>query len=227
LASYHGSTSSRHWSISRHKQASGVNDMEAAPADKKTAGWKHLRQIIGGLYGVDMQKRFESAKALGRIAKDDPDTIEKTWNRIFYAFDDTMSCWGVAEGLGEIARNLPRLRSKILALLRKFQDDESSCQGFIWAVCRIGQVDRTLIDDFIPNLTRAMDSGASCMIGQSLWAAGELGLVNSISSISRFLNDDRETWIYENDSVRRRTLGDIAGEALQKLQAALPEENNR
>ena len=201
--------------------------MEAIPTDEKTAGWKRLRQIIGGLYGVDMQKRFESAKALGLIAKDDPDTIEKTWNRIFYAFDDTMSCWGVAEGLGEIARNLPRLRSKILALLRKFQEDESSCQGFIWAVCRIGQVDRKLVDDFIPDLKRAIDSGASCMIGQSLWAVGELGIVDAVSAASRFLNDGRETWIYENDSVRRRTLGEIAGEALQKLQAVQQEKDNQ
>ena len=201
--------------------------MEAIPTDEKTAGWKRLRQIIGGLYGVDMQKRFESAKALGLIAKDDPDTIEKTWNRIFYAFDDTMSCWGVAEGLGEIARNLPRLRSKILALLRKFQEDESSCQGFIWAVCRIGQVDRKLVDDFIPDLKRAIDSGASCMIGQSLWAVGELGIVDGVSAANRFLNDGRETWIYENDSVRRMTLGEIAGEALQKLQAVQQEKDNQ
>jgi len=201
--------------------------MEAIPTDEKTAGWKRLRQIIGGLYGVDMQKRFESAKALGLIAKDDPDTIEKTWNRIFYAFDDTMSCWGVAEGLGEIARNLPRLRSKILALLRKFQEDESSCQGFIWAVCRIGQVDRKLVDDFIPDLKRAIDSGSSCMIGQSLWAVGELGIVDGVSAANRFLNDGRETWIYENDSVRRMTLGEIAGEALQKLQAVQQEKDNQ
>jgi len=201
--------------------------MEAIPTDEKTAGWKRLRQIIGGLYGVDMQKRFESAKALGLIAKDDPDTIEKTWNRIFYAFDDTMSCWGVAEGLGEIARNLPRLRSKILALLRKFQEDESSCQGFIWAVCRIGQVDRKLVDDFIPDLKRAIDSGASCMIGQSLWAVGELGIVDGVSAANRFLNDGRETWIYENDSVRRMTLGEIAGEALQKLQAVQQEKDDQ
>lgn len=204
-----------------------MNDMEAVPADGKATARKRLRQIIGGLYGVDMQKRFESAQALGQIARDDPDTIEKTWNRIFYAFDDTMSCWGVTEGLGEIARNLPRLRSRILTLLRKFQADESSCQGFIWAICRIGQVDRKLVDDFIPDLERAVDSGASCMIGQALWAIGELGIVRKLPAVRHFLNDARETWIYENDSVCRRTLGDIADEALQKLQSTQQEEDDR
>jgi len=186
-------------------------------SEGSTAVRKRLRQIIGGLYGVDMQRRFESAQALGLIARDDPDTIEKTWNRIFYAFDDTMSCWGVTEGLGEIARNLPRLRSKILALLRKFQDDESSCQGFIWAVCRIGQVDRKLIGDFVPDIERAIGSGASCMTGQAIWAVGELGIREAEPAVTGFLGDGRETWIYENDSVSRRTLGEIASEALKKL----------
>src|SRR5512134_40464 len=93
---------------------------------------EQIRDIVAGLYGVDMQKRFEAALALGRLAKDSPEDVMRVWTRIFYAFDDTMSCWGAAEGLGEIARNMPGMRTKILALLRKFADDEASCQGFVW-----------------------------------------------------------------------------------------------
>jgi len=191
--------------------------MEAIPTDEKTAGWKRLRQIIGGLYGVDMQKRFESAKALGLIAKDDPDTIEKTWNRIFYAFDDTMSCWGVAEALGEIARNLPGHRSKILALLRKFRADEASCQGFVWAVCRIGQVDRRLVEDFIPDLMRILDCGAACMVGQTIWTIGELAVSEAAGKVAAFIGDQRETWLYENDGIRKKSLDTIARETLEKI----------
>jgi len=51
--------------------------------------------------------------------------------------------------------------------------------------------------------------------------------VQEMSAVGRFINDSRETWIYENDSVRRRTLGDIAGEALQKLRSVQQEENGR
>ncbi|MDA8077324.1 MAG: hypothetical protein M0Z79_00140 [Nitrospiraceae bacterium] len=177
-----------------------------------------IRDIVAGLYGVNMQKRFEAALALGRLAKDDPDAVTRVWNRIFYAFDDTMSCWGAAEGLGEIARNMPGMRTKILALLRKFAADEASCQGFVWAVCRIGQVDRQLIEDIIPDLERAGASPAACMVGQTLWALGELGIAGSEDRLKAFLEDIRETWIYENDAVRHKTLGEIAGEALKKLQ---------
>ncbi len=191
--------------------------MGHSDSDKGKTGRLRTRNIVAGLYGVDMQKRFEAARALGELAKDDPDAVMRVWNRIFYAFDDTMSCWGVAEGLGEVARNLPSMRPKILALLRKFRDDEASCQGFIWAVCRIGQVDRQLVDDFIPDLERMISSGASCMIGQTLWAFGELGIPKEEPVMRKFMDDSRETWIYENDAVPKKTLGDIAAEALKKL----------
>lgn len=184
---------------------------------KGRTGRNSIRDIVVGLYGVDMQKRFDAAMALGRLAKDDPDAVMRVWNRIFYAFDDTMSCWGAAEGLGEIARNMPGLRTKILALLRKFAADEASCQGFVWAVCRIGQIDLKLIEDIIPDLDRASASHAACMVGQSLWALGELRISGCEDRLRTFLEDDRETWLYENDAVRKKTIAEIAGEALKKI----------
>lgn len=184
---------------------------------KGRTGRNSIRDIVAGLYGVDMQKRFDAAMALGRLAKDDPDAVMRVWNRIFYAFDDTMSCWGAAEGLGEIARNMPGLRTKILALLRKFAADEASCQGFVWAVCRIGQIDLKLIEDIIPDLDRASGSHAACMVGQSLWALGELRISGCEDRLRTFLEDDRETWLYENDAVRKKTIAEIAGEALKKI----------
>ncbi len=178
-----------------------------------------IRDIVAGLYGVDMQKRFDAALALGCLAKEDPEAVMRVWNRIFYAFDDTMSCWGAAEGLGEIARNMPGLRTKILVLLRKFAADESSCQGFVWAVCRIGQIDHKLIEDIIPEIERASASPAACMVGQSMWALGELGIYGCEDRLTTSLGDTRETWLYENDAVRKKTIGEIAGEALRKLRS--------
>ncbi|GAB4416840.1 MAG: hypothetical protein OHK0032_12880 [Thermodesulfovibrionales bacterium] len=176
-----------------------------------------LRQIISFLYDVDIERRFIATKVLGEIARIKPELIKKRWNRIFYAFDDTMSCWGVAEGLGEIGRNMPELRSKIVSLLRRFKRDECSCQGFIWSVCRIGQVERQRIKDLIPDLTDFLNSENACMVGQSIWALGELGITEAIDKIKGFLNDDRETWVYDNDSVGIRRISEIAAEAVKKL----------
>lgn len=180
---------------------------------------KKLKDIISLLYDEDMEQRFVAAKALGEIARIEPDIIKQRWDRIFYAFDDTMSCWGAAEGLGEIGRNIPEMRSKIVLFLRKFQRDECSCQGFIWAICRIGQVDMKMIQDSIPDLINFLESENACIVAQTIWALGELGIKKAAGKIKSFLNDNRETWLYENDSARIRTIGETAADAVRKLQA--------
>lgn len=178
---------------------------------------RSLKRIISLLYDVEMENRLLGAKALGEIAKRDPESIKKRWNRIFYAFDDTMSCWGAAEALGEIGRNIPEMRSRIVLFLRKFEKDEISCQGFIWAIARIGQVDRQKIESLIPELIKFLDSEEPCLIGQAIWAMGELRVKEVIERIKGFLDDHRETWLYENDSAVIKTLSLIAQEALNKL----------
>ncbi|MEE8179690.1 MAG: hypothetical protein V3T89_01010 [bacterium] len=39
--------------------------------------------------------------------------------------------------------------------------------------------------------------------------------------IKGFLDNDREIWIYENDSVKRKTIGEIAKEAVKKIEGRI------
>lgn len=182
---------------------------------------RKINGIISSLYDEDMEQRFAAAKALGEIARIIPDRVSRKWRRIFEAFDDTMSCWGIAEAMGEIARNIPELRGRISVRLRKFQRDECTCQGYLWAVCRIGQVDMEKVRDWVPDLLSALDSKNVCIVGQAIWALGELGIREGRERIREFLHDTRETWLYENDSALVKKIGTIAAEAVAKLKEPL------
>ena len=177
-----------------------------------------LRSIISLLYDEDMSRRFMAAKALGEIARLAPDLMKQRWERIFRAFDDTMSCWGAAEALGEVGRNLPQHRKKIVMFLRGFRKDDCSCQGYIWGMCRICQVDSAMIKDFIAELEDFLASRNVCMTGQALWALGELGMKEAVGKIKSFLSDGRETWLFENEQVSMKSIGRIAEEAIRKLE---------
>ena len=200
--------------------AKGKDERIKGLVDEALRDHQKIKRIISLLYDQDMEKRLLGAKALGEIARIEPEVIKKRWNRIFYAFDDTMSCWGAAEALGEIGRNLPEMRSRIILFLRKFEKDEVSCQGFIWAVTRIGQVDREKVKDIIPDLMGFLNSKDACMVGQAIWALGELRVQEAIEKIKGFLEDKRETWIYDNSSVRLMSIAGIALEAIYKIQAS-------
>jgi len=176
-----------------------------------------IRNIVSLLYDEDLERRFIAVKALGEIAKREPDLMQRRWERIFRSFDDTMSCWGAAEALGEIARNMPGIRSKIALFLRVFKKDDCGCQGYIWGMCRICQVEKGKIKDFVPELEGFLISSNVCIRGQAVWALGELGIREAAPRMKELMQDEGETWYYENDAVRRGKIRTIAEEALKKL----------
>jgi HEAT repeat protein len=177
-----------------------------------------IRKIVALLYDEDMVRRFAAAKALGEIARREPELMERRWMRIFKSFDDTMSCWGVAEALGEIAMNMPQHRGKITLFLKGFRRDDCSCLGYIWSMCRICQVEKEAIHEFVPVLEEFLQSRNICIRGQTLWALGELRIQNAAGRIKNFLSDEGETWFYENDAVRKDKIKTIAEEALKKIE---------
>ncbi|MCL5024501.1 MAG: hypothetical protein M1497_14270 [Nitrospirae bacterium] len=189
----------------------------AALAEGAIRDHRKLRAIVSLLYGEKMEERLVAAKALGEIARRVPDLMRQRWERIFRAFDDTMSCWGAAEALGEIARNLPEQRRKIELFLKGFRKDECSCQGYIWGMCRICQVEMERTREFAPELIGFLGSQNVCMTGQAIWAIGELGIREASDKVESFLRDERETWVFENDSACVKSIGRIAEEALRKL----------
>lgn len=181
---------------------------------------RKLRNIVSLLYHEDMAERLRAALALGEITRRDPELMQQRWQRIFRAFDDTMSCWGVAEAMAEIARNMPKEhRGKLVNFLRGFKRDDCSCQGYIWGMCRICKIEDGRVNDFVPELEAFLDSQNICMRAQSLWALGELARKEAAERIRAFLKDENEVWIFEDGSVSRKSIGMIAGEALKKMGA--------
>src|SRR5512143_1196397 len=93
--------------------------------DEALKDHRKLRNIVSLLYHEDMAQRLRAAQALGEITRRDPELMKQRWERIFRSFDDTMSCWGVAEALAEIARNMPKQhRGKLIHFLRGFRRDD-------------------------------------------------------------------------------------------------------
>ncbi len=177
-----------------------------------------IRQIVSLLYNEDLERRFIAVVALGEIAKREPALMTQRWERIFRSFDDTMSCWGAAEALGEIARNMPQHnRSRIVQFLKAFRRDDCSCMGYLWGMCRICQVDQRWIQEFVSELKEFLSSANICIRGQALWALGELRIKELSGRMKGFLNDEGETWYYGNNEVCRNKIKTIAAEALGKL----------
>lgn len=77
---------------------------------------------------------------------------------------------------------------------------------------------RERIKESIQDIIPFLDSANPCMIGQTIWALGELGVSEEVERIRGFINDKRETWFYKNDSVEKASIGEIAREAISKME---------
>jgi hypothetical protein len=84
-------------------------------------------------------------------------------------------------------------------------------------MCRICKVEQGRLKDLVPELEGFLGSPNACMKGQAIWALGELGIRGASDRIRSFLKDPNEIWIFENDSVARKSIGTIADEALKKM----------
>ncbi len=186
-------------------------------ADEAIKDHGKMRNIVKLLYDEDLMRRFTAAKALGEIAKREPELMQRRWERIFRSFDDTMSCWGAAEALGEIARNLPAYRGRIAIFMKVFKKDDCGCQGYIWGMCRICQVERDKTGEFVQELEAFLNSSNACIRGQALWALGELRVKGMVERMKYFLEDEGETWYYDNEAVNRGEIKTIAADALRKM----------
>ncbi len=180
-------------------------------------GTKKFRHILALLYDEDMETRFLGAKVLGEVTRLKPECIRTKWYRLFCSFGDTMSCWGVAEGLGEIGRNLPESRGKIALLLKRFRNDRVTCQGYVWAVCRIGQVDRNQMKSAISGLGGFLMSADDDIVGQTIWAIGELDLRDLCGRLKPLSGDPGTVRIYDHETVRSAPIARLVGEAYEKI----------
>ncbi len=189
-------------------------------ADEAIKDHGKFRHIVSLLYHEDMVERLRAALALGEITRRDPELMRQRWERIFRSFDDTMSCWGVAEALAEIARNLPKEhRGKIVLFLHGLRRDDCSCQGYLWGMCRICKTDSERVKDFAAELREFLGSQNVCMKAQAIWALGELRIKDTADRLRGFLDDSNEVWIFENESVAKKSIGTLAAEARHKMQS--------
>jgi hypothetical protein len=110
-----------------------------------------------------------------------------------------------------------------MLFLKGFRRDDCTCLGYIWGMCRICQIDREEVQNFVPELHQFLRSSNICIRGQALWALGELGIKDAAAGIKNFLSDQGETWFYENEAVCMGKICVIAEEALEKLKREQPE----
>jgi len=180
-----------------------------------------LRDLQRLLYTADDLLRCKAAEALGKasalIAQKDPATISRLLQGLFTSISDSAaSSWGALNAIGEIIGNSPEQFAGYIPQLVKSTGDKALLPEALRALGKIGGVRPDLIRKAafrsIP-LLRDPDPGIR---GYAAILLGNLDAQEAREGFTELLDDSMGIEIYKDGRFEKRTVSQLAAEALKK-----------
>jgi len=186
---------------------------------------KIISRLISLTYDKDRALSWHAMEAIGvatkEIAKKDPDTVRNIVGRLLWMIRDESGGigWSVPEILGEIVLNNPGLCADIAPVIVSFHEELMLTSGVMRAIGRIGPINNETVGYAIPNILPYLKSEDSTVRGNAAFALGQLGAIGAIVSLKQLLDDKSKVRFYKGRELKETTVGDLAREAVEKLNA--------
>lgn len=156
------------------------------------------------------------------IAKTKPEIVRNAVGRLLWMIRDESGGigWSSPEMLGEIVRNNPELFSDAAPVIMSFLDEEMLASGVLIAAGRIGEVNAELISHAVPLIVSYLQNPEPSLRGIAAWALGRMRVLEAESELEKLRNDSSRIAIYEEGEMKEKTIGQIAEEALERINSA-------
>ncbi|MFH1351380.1 MAG: DVU0298 family protein [Pseudomonadota bacterium] len=210
-------------SFSKKEVEDLVNRYDLGPLINRAEQDKRIiRDLQRLIYSVDKLLRWRAIDALGKvsvvIARYDPGAISKLLQRLFSAVSDTAaSSWGCIDAIGEIIGNGPEQFAGYAPQLYQYASDRGLLPEVLRALARIGEAKPDLLRKkafyFIPFL----QDPETEIRGYAAILLGNLGAGEARDDLERIKNDSTTLDVYRKGELEKRTIGELASEALKKL----------
>jgi len=155
----------------------------------------------------------------GHIAKIDSEIVRNMVGRLLWMIRDESGGigWSVPEILGEIVRNNPELCADIAPIIASFHEEKMLTPGVLWALSRMGKLNPDTVDHAIPIIRSYISDNNIKNRCYAAKALGELGTVDDLKNLEKLKTDNNIIDIYENGELVKKTVGEIAEEAIAKI----------
>lgn len=181
-----------------------------------------IRNLQRLLYSGDDLFRQRAAEILGQvaavIAETDPRAISRLLQRLFTSIMDTASSnWGAFEAIGEIISRKTELFAGYIPQLYQFLADETQRVHVLQAIGRIAKSRPDLIPKVPTYFTPLLRDPNPLVRGYTAWLLGNLGTHEVIEALDQLRDESHEIDIYENGKLQKKTVGQVASEAFERL----------
>lgn len=190
----------------------------------KTSPFKIINNLVSLSYDKKSSIAWRAIEAVGlftgEMAKEDSEFVRNIVGRLLWMIRDESGGigWSVPEMLGEIVKNNPVLCADIAPIVVSFHEELMLATGVLWAAGSMGELSKETIEDSVPLIRPFLTSPDAAQRGYAVRALGVFGASESKKDIERLVNDKSLIPFYHNGDLQEKTVGEIAAEALSRLQ---------
>jgi len=191
-----------------------------------------VNPLFSLLLSTEGRVKWFAVRALGEITADmasnDPEGARVILRRLLWQLNDESGGigWGCPEAMGEIlARNRALAEEFAPILLSYLREDGNFLEydplrrGAVWGVGRLARGHPDLARDAEAPLTTLLESSDPHLRGLAAWALGHVGAEGAAKGRLRTLcSDRRSVAIFEDGVLSERTVGDLARQALERVE---------
>jgi hypothetical protein len=187
--------------------------------------YKIVNTLISLSYDKKKLSAWRAIEAIGILTKaladKDPESVRNIVGRVLWMIRDESGGigWSSPEILGEIVRNNPDLCSDIAPIIVSFHDELMLTAGVMRAIGRIGKIDNEMISYATPVVLTCLDSTDNAIRGNAAYAAGEIAGKEAELKLEGLKNDSNIIDFYEGNILKKKTIGEIAFDALAALKS--------
>ncbi len=191
--------------------------LDAAREDKKI-----IRYVQRLLYSGDALLRQRAAETLGRacavVGEKDPGMVSKLLQGLFYSITDTAAFpLGAFEAIGEIISHRPDLFGGYAPQLYQFVADETRKAQTLQALGRVAKSSSEILRKHTLYFFAFLEDPDPSVRGYTAWLMGNLGAYEAKKDLGKLQQESHEIEIYENGNIEKKTVGQVASEAMSKL----------
>ncbi|MFP3868547.1 MAG: DVU0298 family protein [Desulfobacteraceae bacterium] len=172
-------------------------------------------------FALDDLLSWRAVEGLGYLAEAHPENVKIIRGRLLWLLNEDSASfgWGAPAVLGEIGRRNYSLVADISEMLFAYLDEEFSRSPMLWGLGRMGQIHPEVIREAIPQIMEFVDDVNPQVRAHAAWCLGVSGALEGVPALSRLTDDSEAVRLYENGELRETTVGEIARQALARLQS--------
>ena len=174
------------------------------------------------LYSGDDLARKRAAEMLGRtcavVGERDPAIVARLLQSLFYSITDTAAfTWGAFEAIGAIISRRPDLFAGYVAQLYQYLADDTRRSPALQAIGEVARFRPDLLRKYTLYFIPFFEDPDPAVRGYTAWLMGNLGAAEVRKDLEKLREESCEIQIYGDGTLRKKTVGQVAREALEKF----------